>query len=246
MWVNLLQEQIESVQAAVLNAVDSADHIEATQKVSDFLMRAGPPGGPQNRAGRTRWHLGSSAVHDDTGSAVGYTTCLAWTTAGVVTSAAVYVSTTGSVHSTTLGERSVPRHEVTGSDTPQDASVLSVGWSVPAEDRLDAFEKALSESGYHTVPVGSQTLALLDVAEGRAACFVGRVADPATRLATSLLISEAHGQVSDWSGGYPGLDDDSVIAGSHFTHYQRLTRLLGATHRAAESAIDPQEVSHSA
>ncbi|MFJ5309818.1 hypothetical protein [Streptomyces sp. NPDC088350] len=246
MWSNFPQAQIETGRAAILNAADSADHIEADQRVLDFLMRVCPAGGPENPNSRNRWHLGSSELTDDSGSVVGYTTSLAWTTAGVLTSAAVYVSTTGSVHSATLGARAVPRHEETGSDTPKDDSVQNVGWSVPAADRLDSVEKSLTESGYRIVPAGSEVLALLDVAEGRAAGFLGRVADPAARLATALLISEAHGQVSDWSGGYPDSGEDSVVAGSHFTHYQRLARILGTTHRSAARAIDPQEVSRNA
>jgi len=241
-WADVQQDQIEICGAAILQAADGADRSEANQRVLNFLNNAYPAGGPENPESRTRWYLGTSPLCDDPGSEIGYTTSLAWTTAGVLTSAAVYVSTTGSVRSTSLGERSVPRHEVAGSDTPEDDSVLGVGWSVPDEDRLGALERAFAGSGYRVTPAGSEILALLDVADGRAAGFVGRVADPAARLATSLLISEAHGQVSDWSGGYPSLSDDSLLAGSHFTHYQRLARLLAATHRAAPSANDPQEV----
>ncbi|MFJ5309593.1 hypothetical protein [Streptomyces sp. NPDC088350] len=121
-----------------------------------------------------------------------------------------------------------------------------MGWSVPAEVRLDSVEKALTESGCRMIPAGSEILALLDVAEGRAVGFLSSAADQHARLATALLISEAHGQVSGWSGRYPGPGDDLLVAGSHFTHYQRLARILGTTHRSAARAINPQEVSRNA
>lgn len=246
MWTDLLLDQTETGLDAVRSAAGSADGVEAAGKAFDFLMRACPSGGPGEPDSRTRWHLGSSVLNDDAGTPLGYTLSLAWTAAGVVTNAAVYVSTTGSVHSTTLSARVVPRNEVAGSDVPQDASIRDVRWAVAAEDRLDQVQEAVEGAGYRVVPAGSEVLALLDVAEGRSAGFLGRVADPPTRLAGSLLIAEAHGQVSDWSGGFPEAGDDSLVAGSHFTHFQRLARLLAAARRTAAPAIDRQEVSRHA
>ncbi|MFC0430275.1 hypothetical protein [Kutzneria buriramensis] len=245
MSTNLLLEQMETCRTAILSAVGRADRVEAERKAFDSLVRSHPAGGPENPGSRTRWHLGSSTLTDDTGAVLGYTVSLAWVTAGVVTNAVVYVSTTGVVHSTSLSTRSVPRHEEEAESGPAKSKwAQNVNWSAPADERLDAVKEALADSGYRMIPTGSEVLALLDVAEGRSAGFLGLVADPAARMAASLLISEAHGQVSDWSGRYPALGDDTLVAGSHFTHYHRFARLLAGADRAA--ATDAQEVSRHA
>ncbi|MFD8462691.1 hypothetical protein ACFV27_38830 [Streptomyces antimycoticus] len=246
---NLLLEQAETGSDAILSATTSPDRNEAERKAFDFLTRVCPEGGPNNPGSRTRWHLGSSALD---GTFPGYTLSLAWTTAGVVTNAVIYVSTTGALTGTSVSSRAIPLNEALKrkgeSDWDGEKRELAqeVTWSLPAGQRLHTVEKALTASGYHVVPARSEVLALLDVADGRSAGYLGRVADPATRLAASLLISEEHGQVSDWSGGYPNLGDDSLVAGSHFTHYRRVARLLAAAHRAAAPATNPQEVSRHA
>ncbi|WP_179120091.1 hypothetical protein [Streptomyces tsukubensis] len=236
---------MEIGRSAILSATDGADHVEAELKASEFLNRACPEGAPGNSGRRTRWILGCSELRDGTGSVLGYTMSLAWVTAGVVTNSVVYVSSTRSLRSATLSGPRTPRHEaVRESGNAQNTeSALNVSWSVPAGEQLQAVETAITEFGYRITPAQSAVLALLDTAEGRSAGFVGRVADPAARLAASLLISEAHGQIGDWSGGYPGLYEDSVVAGSHFTHYQRLARILAAADQSAPSALGVREVS---
>lgn len=215
MAVNVLMDQLKTATAVVTNATRGTDHVEVKRETSAALARESTL--------RNSWLVGSAEL---TGENQGYAVSLAQLTAGVITHAIVYVSSTGMLYTAALSEGAFQGQRPVVLQFRKNLELREIGWSVPPGERLAEVEESLTAFGYQLRPAQTAVLGLLDVLEGRSAGFVGHNVDVATRLAASLLISEAHGQIGDWSGRYPGVHRHSVATGSNILHYRRIAQLL--------------------
>lgn len=228
MSINVLKNQLAMATTIVSAAAQNSDRHKVERHITDEMADAGA-------TSRYHWLLSTSASGGDVGENQGYTVSLAQLTVGIVTNALIYVSTTRKLYTASLSEGALLDKQVVVLRFRTNARLREIGWSVPHHEQPVAVEKSLTALGYRLRPTQSDTLALLDVFEGRSAGFVGHAVDVATRLAASLLMSEAHGQVGDWSGRYPGTRQRSIATGSSPVHYRRIARLLANSTRPQEA-----------
>jgi fructose-1,6-bisphosphatase/inositol monophosphatase family enzyme len=70
----------------------------------------------------------------------------------------------------------------------------------------------LNAQGYRIVVRRQDAFSLFALLSGTSAGFIGDSTDSATRMAAALLIAEARGHVSHWSGTFPTLGQGSLLA----------------------------------
>ncbi|MFI7633000.1 hypothetical protein [Nonomuraea sp. NPDC049400] len=154
-----------------------------------------------------------------------YGVSLVHMTAGVTTHAVVYRSADEGPYWASLGDGCFTWDEQIHLDVehPPLYDVRLV--PAPVTNGGD-IETRARQAGYVPLSDCSALQGLLSVLDGESAGFLGHDVEPATRLATALLIAEARGFVSHWSGHYPHLNETSMIACAELAHYRSLLEIV--------------------
>jgi hypothetical protein len=147
-----------------------------------------------------------------------YTVALVHLLAGLPTEAALYSSLDGtpvwaSLGGGTFGSEGRIRLDTDHADPgPITISLRDSSASDGAADRVQA-------DGCRVLLYREDALSLLAMLGGRSAGFIGDSTNSCTRMAAALLIAEARGRVSDWSGMFPTPGESSLLAARDLRHH---------------------------